>query len=992
MEADTCARFDGPWYCSSPTIDDARSSIAAMRKQGNVGQIVLLYAESGLGKTCLMDRLLLSEAQAEAEVRRITLSDSASEPPTGKLSRLAREVLSLARRDSRVAVGIDDVPAGSEDVVEREARYIRRMAAAGALVIVCLLPESEGLVELLGEAMVIRSEDFLLGESCPEDPQGACGIVSAFSHGIPELALSSSREESLGDIELLDDSEALRYSMGLSRAVRGHLRESLSDEELALRLSMVLLGSGGIDDLAKVAPRVDDDLLHWLEGRAPFFGVRLSDDSFEVAGVCHDILLRRCLASVREAAARHQSLAIRAMRVLCKRASFVRASYVASLVSGEGEAVMHELVLSNGIHFLMAGKVSLVGEALRHMRELGMGDCAMSGILRQMLREFSGRRAELEGGRRACEGLRALLPEEREAISFLGVQVRQRDLLSKGSSGEPAGAGTLSVELARNPSLRRLQKHHHVTELLVQGKFANAFDLLLNDPDRLSPHDLGSAFLCLDFVFVEAMILEKGVAAEKGDVALARRLLVEFGPGRLGQYFCALESMATVLADGSSVMEDAEQIVSRASSFGDTTLEAALLLTAAIADLRSDALTRAHVRAGLAHELADGAGLGYLASAALFVDGMARHRLGERIKLPERQDMPSGALRDLMRILSDASGGRLVAKADPEVLSRLNFPREYLWALRLLVEDTGELVGTIRSSVPSAWLQLLPRFAELGPLPQKDQDVSCETGQKKAAGGRIRITLLGGFEVEVDGEAIDPEKLFSRHARELLALLSLVRGHKMLKRDALLAIWGDVDYLRGVQRLYECIAVIRRVLDVKAHGIEVIRSSRPEGTIELDSRYVSCDVDAFEAEALEALGREKSDLRSMGHACTARKLYGTGPAIVLDDITGISQSRAIRLREIYVTALVAGASAALREGKPHLCAQLSQDALQEEPRREDAIMCLAEAMGQMGRTSEVLALREQYRRRTSRTGRARSQSLEEAFEDALRKCQVDLDS
>lgn len=75
--------------------------------------------------------------------------------------------------------------------------------------------------------------------------------------------------------------------------------------------------------------------------------------------------------------------------------------------------------------------------------------------------------------------------------------------------------------------------------------------------------------------------------------------------------------------------------------------------------------------------------------------------------------------------------------------------------------------------------------------------------------------------------------------------------------------------------------------------------------------------------------------------------------------------------------------AALRQGRPYLASQLARDALTIEPKREDTTICLVESLSQLGRSSEVEALCEKYRRQTSRGARRRSKALERAFEDAL---------
>ena len=132
-----------------------------VRKDGNEPRILVLCAETGMGKSSFMDSVLLVEAQRGATVKRMSLDGPGAESPAERLGRLARETTSLRRRGQRVAVGIDCVPVASEGDMIRELRAIRRMAAAGALVIICLLPEADGLFNLLGEAKRLDNQDFL---------------------------------------------------------------------------------------------------------------------------------------------------------------------------------------------------------------------------------------------------------------------------------------------------------------------------------------------------------------------------------------------------------------------------------------------------------------------------------------------------------------------------------------------------------------------------------------------------------------------------------------------------------------------------------------------------------------------------------------------------------------------------------------------------------------------------------------------------------------
>ena len=133
-------------------------------------RITFLCAEAGMGKTNLMCHILDNEEARGAVVRIYDLSRPCSVDAAEKVYRISREVVSLANINSRVVVGIDGLPPDSEHATHREARAIRKMAAAGAFVLVAIRPEARAIIELLPEAKVVGTKDLLCGEGMADEP------------------------------------------------------------------------------------------------------------------------------------------------------------------------------------------------------------------------------------------------------------------------------------------------------------------------------------------------------------------------------------------------------------------------------------------------------------------------------------------------------------------------------------------------------------------------------------------------------------------------------------------------------------------------------------------------------------------------------------------------------------------------------------------------------------------------------------------------------
>ena len=174
-------------------------------------------------------------------------------------------------------------------------------------------------------------------------------------------------------------------------------------------------------------------------------------------------------------------------------------------------------------------------------------------------------------------------------------------------------------------------------------------------------------------------------------------------------------------------------------------------------------------------------------------------------------------------------------------------------------------------------------------------------------------------------------------------------------------VWGDYDYSTGNQKLYETVCLARKILRVGDDRESVILTGRSSGRIALDMAKVTIDVDEFEACANDALSSEGMDRSVVALASEARDIYSGGVAEMIDDPSGAIESRMESLATLHADVMVAGAKAALREGKTYLASQLSGEALKDDSLREDALPQYVTALGVLGRTAEIVTAYRRYK-------------------------------
>jgi predicted ATPase len=116
---------------------------------------------------------------------------------------------------------------------------------------------------------------------------------------------------------------------------------------------------------------------------------------------------------------------------------------------------------------------------------------------------------------------------------------------------------------------------------------------------------------------------------------------------------------------------------------------------------------------------------------------------------------------------------------------------------------------------------------------------------------RAEIRLLGGFEVVVDGRTIPPESWRRRDAAALVKLLSLARGHRMLRDQVLDALWPDLLVEQSAPRLYKAAHYARSTL-----GSPTSVVLEADGVSLFPHAELTVDVEAFDHAAAAARSGE----------------------------------------------------------------------------------------------------------------------------------------
>ena len=218
----------------------------------------------------------------------------------------------------------------------------------------------------------------------------------------------------------------------------------------------------------------------------------------------------------------------------------------------------------------------------------------------------------------------------------------------------------------------------------------------------------------------------------------------------------------------------------------------------------------------------------------------------------------------------------------------------------------------------------------------------------EASSRGVRIVLLGGFEVRVDGVRVDAKKWRLRKAKALVAMLALAPGQRRHRDEVLDRLWPDLDEAAAARNLHQTLYVARRALAGVGSATDGLLVIRGERVALDDTGAVDVDVLEFERSAVTALeSGDEAALRA------AAEHYGGDLLPDLPDAAWLTARRA-ELRETYRTVMV-GLAAALRRRAPEQSIVLTTRVLESDPVHEPAVRLLMMSLADVGRRSESLA-------------------------------------
>ncbi|MBE5024461.1 hypothetical protein INF26_06285 [Olsenella sp. DSM 107455] len=865
----------------------------------------------------VITRVLAEAARSGARVVRRGFSGASPESATRSLTRLAREL----DADSRlIAIGLDDLPPSDESCTLRQARALRKLWSAGALVLFSVYPEARQLVERLPECTKVSAA--LLLDQCVSAPEtDRCAHDRArLTRGIPRLA----RALGARGKERPVDSPSPAYLDALGEVVELSLRPTLSDEERRLRLAMLLLGRGTRGDLRLVLGEAPSDLLEGLRADAPLFGVSGGLRRFCALSSLSRGSLLTCLRHASSACALFPDVPAACLGLLVDHGDLRRAAALATLPEC---APALSKVVSRGAEFLDLGEVALV---LHSLKLAGDERPDAAGRLESAARALTSSHSPLALDARGS----ARVAGEAESLFVDARRVLRGEL--------PIARPDTPV---RGRLRNRLMAHVRACVLMRRGAFSAALAMLVCGPEEGERESVSGGLLAIDRELARLMTggspRESSPAAEQAEGFMRRRPL----KGLMG-YVAVLDLVRALMSDDDGSVAELEALSSRYERSEDTLVQIVALACGAVADLRGGSAARAKIRASLAGTLAHGAGVEYLERASRCVAEIAAVRLGEGLgpATTEGQSDDLGSVCALVRGVLLSDDGSAIPSL-PE-----GIPWDAVWLIRVLGTGLGKFSLGLIEGMPTAWRRAASANGPLRPHAAAPKVPASQGGPGKTR-KPVDLRLLGGFELRVRGVLIADWKLERRNAKAMLEYLVLHGGGA--KRFQLVdQVWPDSDYDSGFNRAYQATSVLRREVAEIDPNLSLLMAGRTSGEIMVDTSVIGCDVDAFRAAAREAVD-SRDDARKLEYARAAERLYVGDLYVPTLDATGFISSMRESLRNLYADAMVEGSAAALRLGRERTATRLAENAVRANELREDANSALVRALRACGRGVEA---------------------------------------
>jgi len=217
----------------------------------------------------------------------------------------------------------------------------------------------------------------------------------------------------------------------------------------------------------------------------------------------------------------------------------------------------------------------------------------------------------------------------------------------------------------------------------------------------------------------------------------------------------------------------------------------------------------------------------------------------------------------------------------------------------------------------------------------------------------VRVWLLGGFRVAVGSRAIEDGQWRLRKAAALVKLLSLARGHRLHREQAMDLLWPDLGKKSASNNLRQTLHAARAILDQRA-GSRYL-ASEEESLVLCPGGSLWVDVDAFEAAAATA---RRS--RAPAAYTAAIELYA-GELLPGDRYEEWTEGRREELRQLYLALLMEVAGLYQEREEYRKGIEALRRVASEEPAREEAHAGLMRLHALSGQRQEAILQYERLR-------------------------------
>jgi predicted ATPase/DNA-binding SARP family transcriptional activator/DNA-binding CsgD family transcriptional regulator len=239
----------------------------------------------------------------------------------------------------------------------------------------------------------------------------------------------------------------------------------------------------------------------------------------------------------------------------------------------------------------------------------------------------------------------------------------------------------------------------------------------------------------------------------------------------------------------------------------------------------------------------------------------------------------------------------------------------------------------------------------------------------------MRIRMLGGFRVSVEGRTIRQNAWRLRKAASLVKLLALTPTHRLHREQVMDLLWPDLGKQAASNNLRRTLHSARRALDPSA-GYRYLASQ--------DEQLVLCarsepwvDVEAFE-EATATAHRERESAAYRA----AIELY-VGDLLPEDRYEGWAEERRQELRRKFLSLLVELATVHEELAEHEQAVETLRRAVAEEPTLEEAHAGLMRLYALSGQEAEALAQYERLRDALSKRLGTEPSSATERLRDEI---------